>query len=136
MRNTTCWLEQDARFLCAGCPPFGEIQGLFQDFQGPFSVNSRTIDWEKSLKMARICPANNSHYSVILIKITNVGTCRRRLRKLIPGLSRTSTDFQGLSSPGILPSNSRTSQYFQGPWTGCVCNAQQLANPCLGTEAE
>jgi hypothetical protein len=44
------------------------------------------------------------------IKITNVGTCRRRLRKLIPGLSRTSTDFQGLSSPGILPSNSRTSQ--------------------------
>jgi hypothetical protein len=27
-----------------GCPPFreGEIQGLFQDFQGPFSVNSKT----------------------------------------------------------------------------------------------
>ena len=33
----------------------GEIQGLFQDFQGPFSVNSRTQNWEKSLKMARIC---------------------------------------------------------------------------------
>ena len=29
---------------CSGCPPFGEgeIQGLFQDFQGPFLVNSRT----------------------------------------------------------------------------------------------
>jgi hypothetical protein len=28
----------------SGCQPFGEgeIQGLFQDFQGPFSVNSRT----------------------------------------------------------------------------------------------
>ena len=26
----------------SGCPPFGEIQELFQDFQGPFSVNSRT----------------------------------------------------------------------------------------------
>ena len=30
--------------LGTGSPPFGEdeIQGLFQDFQGPFSVNSRT----------------------------------------------------------------------------------------------
>jgi hypothetical protein len=34
----------------------GEIQGLFQDFQGPFSVNSRSWNWEKSLKMA-----NNSN---------------------------------------------------------------------------
>jgi hypothetical protein len=32
------------RNVYSGCPPFGEdeIQGLFQDFQGPFSVNSKT----------------------------------------------------------------------------------------------
>jgi hypothetical protein len=32
------------RKMYPGCPPFGEgeIQGLFQDFQAPFSVNSRT----------------------------------------------------------------------------------------------
>ena len=38
------------------------------------------------------------------------------LRKLIPGFSRTSADFQGLSSPDIF-SNSRTFQDFQGPCT-------------------
>ena len=53
----------------SGCrPPFGEgeIQGLFQDFQDPFSVNS-SLELGKSSE-------NNSLYSVILIKITNVGT--------------------------------------------------------------
>jgi hypothetical protein len=54
-----------------GCPSFGEgeIQGLFQDFQGPFSVNSRS--------------KNNSLYSVILIKITNVGTAGAGCIKLL-----------------------------------------------------
>jgi hypothetical protein len=35
----------------SGCPHFGdaEIQGLFQDFQGPFSVNSRTYRTGKNL---------------------------------------------------------------------------------------
>ena len=40
---------------------------------------------------------------------------------------RTSTDFQGLSSPGILffqfkdfPGYSRTFQDFQGQWTSCI----------------
>ena len=56
--------------------------------------------------------------SVILINITNVGTAGG-LRKLIPGLSRTSADFQGLSSPGIFFTNSRTFHDFQGPWTPC-----------------
>ena len=42
---------------------------------------------------------------------------KERLRKLIPGLSRTSIDFQELSSPGNFFSNSRTFQDFQGPWT-------------------
>jgi hypothetical protein len=38
--------------LYTGSPPFSEdeIQGLFQDFQGPFSVYSRTWQLEKSLK--------------------------------------------------------------------------------------
>jgi hypothetical protein len=53
-----------------GCPSCGEgeIQGLFQDFQGPFSVNSRS---------------KNSLYSVILIKITNVGTAGAGCIKLL-----------------------------------------------------
>jgi hypothetical protein len=57
------------------CPPFGEgeIQGLFQDFKALFSKLKDLDYWEKSLKMAWICLANNSLYSVILIKITNVG---------------------------------------------------------------
>ena len=40
-------------YLKAGSPPFSEdeIQGLFQDFQGPFSVYSRTWQLEKSLKI-------------------------------------------------------------------------------------
>jgi hypothetical protein len=35
--------------LFAGFPPFGEdeIQGLFQDFQGPFSVDSRDLELGK-----------------------------------------------------------------------------------------
>jgi hypothetical protein len=43
--------------LCVGefprSPPVSEdeIQGLFQDFQGPFSVYSRTWQLEKSLKI-------------------------------------------------------------------------------------
>jgi hypothetical protein len=36
--------QKTTKILFSGCPPFGEgeIQELFQDFQGPFSVNSRT----------------------------------------------------------------------------------------------
>ena len=39
--------------ITSGSPPFSEdeIQGLFQDFQGPFSVNSRTYELEKSFKI-------------------------------------------------------------------------------------
>jgi hypothetical protein len=38
-----------------------------------------------------------------------------RLRKLIPGLSRTSTDFQGLSSPGIFFSQLKDFPGFSRP---------------------
>jgi hypothetical protein len=44
---------------------------------------------------------NNSLRTVILIKVTNVGTAGFQW-KLIQGLLRTSTAFQRLSSPGIL----------------------------------
>jgi hypothetical protein len=38
----------------------------------------------------------------IVLYFTRILSGYRKLRKLIPGLSRTSTDFQGLSSPGII----------------------------------
>jgi hypothetical protein len=51
----TIWrIKYTALFQNSGSPPFSEdeIQGLFQDFQGPFSVYSRTWQLEKSLKIS------------------------------------------------------------------------------------